>query len=134
VLFVGLSPLFLIGRGYLTDSSLNNWDLQIYGILFISAFYLSQIRFTQEVKSNFENSKRYFKSDFAAGLSALFLALIVEFLLRQRSLGDAVAWIGSGDSKNHLVNGAQIAQFGFLNPTTFYIQPVSAPSMLSFQH
>lgn len=131
VFFVGLSPLFLIARGFVTNSSLNDWDLQIYGLIFAFAFYISNLLNKNKSILHSDKNLRSHQSNLIAGLASLFIALFVEFILRQRSLGDAVAWIGSGDSKNHLVNGAQIAQYGFLDPTTFYIQPVSAPSMLS---
>jgi hypothetical protein len=132
VLFIGLSPLYLIGRGFVTRSPLSEWDYQIYSISYLLIF--ATIRLFTNLKSgnssNISSKADDFKN-FIFGFFGLALVVLVEILLKQKSVGHAVAWIASGDSKNHLVNGVDIIRFGFLDITTFFTQPVSSPTYLA---
>lgn len=131
ILFVGFTPFYLILRGFVTRSVLNSWDLQFYSILFyfsalVVNFFVGNKK-SNLIENNFlPNQKKIF---FAFG--SLWVGLLTYWFLVNKSLGRAVAWAASGDSKNHLVNGVSITQYGFLDPTTFYTQPVSSPSFLA---
>lgn len=129
LLVLGLSPFYLILRGFVSDSPLNSWDLQLYLLSYQVLAYFFGLK-DNNLKNKFldfsENSKII-----VSGFSNLIFSLIYIQILKSKSIGHAVAWIGSGDSKNHMVNGVEITQFGFLDPMTFWIQPVSAPSYLA---
>jgi hypothetical protein len=71
------------------------------------------------------------KNHLAAAFSGLILVLITETYLLSKSLGHAVAWIASGDSKNHLVASVDIIRYGYLDIGLFLTQPVSSPSYLA---
>jgi hypothetical protein len=131
VLLVGLSPIYLIIRGIFTHNPLGAFDLLLYLGLFYASYTLTFRRFSRiqdgfKVKSSTRNL-----SEVAASLSGLILTFILEIYLRIKSVGDSVAWIASGDSKNHLVNGVEIVGYGYLNPLTFLTQPVSSPTFLA---
>lgn len=129
-LYVGLSPIYLIFRGFVTNSQLSSHDLFIYGTVFILlAHTFSRAKYRSESKYFWK--ERSLNKEFMNSLCALFLSVFVQELLKMKSVGHSIAWIASGDSKNHLVNGVDIISFGFLDPKTFYIQPSSSPSFLS---
>ena len=129
LIVLGFTPFYLILRGFVSDSPLNTWDLQIYLLTYQVVAYYFGFK-DSNLKNKFlaftENSKFI-----VAGFTNLIFSLILIQILKSKSIGHAVAWIGSGDSKNHMVNGVEITQFGYLDPTTFWIQPVSAPSYLA---
>lgn len=131
ILLIGLSPLYLVARGFFTRSQITNWDLQIYFFTF-AAFallfgsVLSRTKDSELFESRFVELKKTIPSFFG-----LFFSVIVTLFLQSKSIGHAVAWISSGDSKNHLVNSGSITNYGFLDPGTFLTQPVSSPTFLS---
>jgi hypothetical protein len=131
ILIIGLSPIYLIFRGMVTKSPLGNWDLQIYSasffsIIFLVSFMFKGAKFLDSYKQKLEN-----KSYLVAGFSGLFSFLVAEVILTYKSVGHAVAWVASGDSKNHFVNGIDLIRYGFLDPASFLTQPVSSPTYLS---
>lgn len=129
LLILGLTPFYLIFRGFVSTSPLNGWDLQVYLLNFQIVAYVFNFK-----KNILKNKLLVFKKNskfVVMGFSNLIFSLIFIQILKSKSIGHAVAWVGSGDSKNHLVNGVEITQFGFLDPATFWIQPVSAPSFLA---
>lgn len=121
-LLIGLSPIYLVGRGFITKSELSFVDLPIYLIIMLISF---KVIFSP--KSNFQNQNKNFVSSFLG----LLLIFGVQIWLSFKSLGDAAAWIASGDSKNHLVNAVDLTRYGYLDPSTFLTQPVSSPTFLS---
>lgn len=131
VLVVGLSPLYLVIRGLISKTELNYFDFQIYASAFFATVFFLAIGVSKfSCMASYSNR---LKKSFEAipSLAGLFLTISVVVALKQKSIGDAVAWISSGDSKNHLVNAASITQYGFLDPATFLTQPVSSPTFLS---
>jgi hypothetical protein len=130
-LIVGLSPIYLLARGLVTKDPLNSADFNYYLLLFF-------------VLSTFTSHVRCFREPSAIGrpqiirpfsaLSSLtgFLAILaLQVQLRNRSLGDSIAWVAGGDSKEHLVNAYSLINYGHLNPISFLTQPSSSPSYLS---
>lgn len=131
VLYVGLSPSYLLIRGLFSKSNLNKWDLQIYSLLFlilvlIWMFFSKSIEEFKQPLFTKERVQILFSSLF--GMIAFFAVLLY---LRFQSMGHAVAWVSSGDSKNHFVNGVTLTELGFLNPQSFLIQPSSSPTYLA---
>jgi hypothetical protein len=55
----------------------------------------------------------------------------LEIFLLNKGLGYGVAWISSGDSKNHLIAATSLVDYGDLLPSTFLTQPINLPSTLS---
>lgn len=131
ILVVGLSPFYLILRGFFTKSNLGNWDLQIYLTSFFTILFLTNLIFNRGVFLNGYLKKLDKKSYIFAGFSSLFVALLTQAVLLNKSAGHAIAWIASGDSKNHFVNGVDISRYGYLDPTLFLNQPVSSPTYLA---
>lgn len=131
VLYIGLSPGYLILRGFFNKGFLTTWDLQIYSFIFLMAVL---------IWANFSNSspKVFFNSwdkaklkIFLSSMFGLLTSLAFFFYLKSQSIGHAVAWVSSGDSKNHFVNGVTLTELGYLNPQTFLIQPSSSPTYLA---
>jgi hypothetical protein len=121
----------LVVRGFIFKSPLGSLDLQIYFLIFfISSFICIRTLIKVKKIDSYQLELNQFKK-ISPGFFGLVVSYGTVFFLRQRSLGDAVSWIASGDSKNHLVNGASITQYGFLDPSTFLSQPVSSPTFLS---
>lgn len=131
VLLIGLSPFYLVIRGFFTRSYLNNWDFQIYIFLFVSIAMLVAGFTVKKDRLKVYHFRLKSSLLILPSLLGLVVVYVVELMLGKRSIGDAVAWIASGDSKNHLVNGVEITQYGFLDPSTFLTQPVSSPTFLS---
>jgi hypothetical protein len=131
ILIIGLSPIYLIFRGFITKVPLNSWDLQIYFTAFLMGTLV--VSFAFKGSSSFDSylQKLNKKNHLAAAFSGLIFVLIAEAYLLSKSLGHAVAWIASGDSKNHLVNGVDVIRYGYLDISLFLTQPVSAPSYLA---
>lgn len=130
-LIIGLSPFYLILRGFLVNSKTTNLDLQIYLFSFIFLTVLSkfiQIKFSNVKTLKLENIDL---RSIIAGFSGLLLLSCLELYLLSKSVGNGVAWVASGDSKNHFVNAVQLIDYGNLDPRTFLTQPVSAPAFLS---
>jgi hypothetical protein len=131
LLFIGMSPIYLIVRGLLPRGALTNWDLQIYSLGYLLVlFFAAKLSENKSITKLDLFDRRYLKLTLSS-LVGFFLALIVELVLKSRSVGDSVAWIASGDSKNHFVNGVTLTELGYLNPQTFLVQPSSSPSYLS---
>lgn len=131
VIFIGVSPLYLVLRGFITRSKLDVYDFPIYFFLFL--LFLT-IYFSLKSEINNSNQLNHLRIKFrllSSSLAALFLLLAIQIYLMNKSIGSAVAWIASGDSKNHFVNAEDIIRFGFLDPATFLTQPVSSPSILA---
>jgi len=131
VTFVGLSPLYLVIRGFITKSNLNSLDLLVYlfAFIFLWGFVNRKVENEGESKCAKLNIEAINKS--LASLSGFFVGVAAYTFLKLKSSGDLVAWIASGDSKNHFVNGVQIIDYGYLNPFTFLSQPVSSPTFLA---
>ncbi len=131
VLYVGLSPGYLLLRGIFSKSYLTKWDLQIYSLFFLIGI-LTSVYFS---KSSNEVKLKIFAKNKIELLLASLLGMFVSFAallyLKAQSMGHAVAWISSGDSKNHFVNGVSLTELGFLNPQSFLIQPSSSPTYLA---
>lgn len=128
--FIGLSPFYLILRGVFTKTYLTDWDFQLYSLIYLVTTlliveYFLKPRLDLNIKFKLNNKVA------CSSFFGLFFASVVEMILYQKSVGHAVAWVASGDSKNHLVNGVEIVKYGFLDPTTFFTQPVSSPTYLS---
>jgi hypothetical protein len=131
IFLIGLSPIYLIFRGMVTKSPLGNWDLQIYTasfflIIFLISFMIKGANFLDSYQQKLE--KKFY---LVASFSGLFACLLTEVILTTKSVGHAVAWIASGDSKNHFVNGIDIIRYGYLDPSLFLTQPVSSPTYLA---
>ena len=131
VFFVGLSPIYLVLRGFVSRSHLNVLDFPLY---FFSFAVLTTVYMYLKNSKNINQLKIFNFSSFSvvcSSLLSLFTLVFFQIVLIKRSVGDAVAWIASGDSKNHLVNAVDIIRYGFLDPATFLTQPVSSPTLLS---
>jgi len=131
VLFIGLTPVYLILRGFITSGGLTNLDLQIYGLIFILIFYMSSKTVKIFKKEKSQKSISFSMRSIFAALSAFFILIIVEQILMKKSVGHGVAWIASGDSKNHAANAVSLIDFGSLNLNTFLTQPSSSPAFLA---
>lgn len=129
VSFIGLAPIYLVVRGFFSQEALTNVDLQIYGVVFVFVFAFLY-KFGKPVENHMKK-KLPDVSYVIASLGALLFSLIMQFFLMNKSVGHAVAWIASGDSKNHAVNGVTLFELGFLDPRTFLTQPSSSPTFLS---
>ena len=124
-----LSPIYLVIRGFFIKDSLTSFDLQIY----LGFFYFCTSLLARNKKLSFSSidfHRQHLRKLFAAMSSFLFLILL-EIYLRTKSIGDAVAWVMSGDSKGHVVFASAISKMGWLDPSTFLLQPISAPSFMS---
>lgn len=132
VLVIGLTPFYFLIRGYLTESKLTALDLYIYGFLaiFISFITLGERSKLKNIFNLPKNQSKVFRQIAPSFLGLLF-ALLLEAYLLKKSLGSGVAWISSGDSKNHLVTSMDLVNYGDLLPSSFLTQPINAPSMLS---
>jgi hypothetical protein len=128
ILEISLAPLYLILRGYIRRDELQIFDLQIY----LATFSVVAIMATNNIQK-FELKKQKlekFKKLFFSSSSLIFL-IILELFLRSQSLGKSVAWVMSGDNKNHVALGHSIVLEGWLNPKVFMYQPISAASFTS---
>lgn len=131
VIFIGISPLYLVLRGFITRSKLNVYDFPIYFFVFLLFF---TVYFSLKSKASNSGQLNQLGMKFrllSSSLTALFVLIVIQIYLLNKSIGNAVAWIASGDSKNHFVNAEDIIRFGFLDPATFLTQPVSSPSILA---
>ena len=132
VFIIGLSPGYLLVRGFLTDAKLNRTDLYLYGLLaIILALIAAKKSFMKASISN--QFREYFKNWqlIISASTGLIFGLLLEIYLLRQGLGYGVAWISSGDSKNHLLAGADLVRYGDLLPSTFLTQPINLPSTLS---
>jgi hypothetical protein len=130
-LIVGISPLYLLVRGFVTRAQLSAADLSIYFLLFL--FTVSILHFLNSSKKidrpahiAFQNPLNFFST-----LSGFLLLLLFQIELRKRSIGESISWVASGDSKEHLVNSFNLIGYGYLDPASFLNQPSSAPTYLS---
>lgn len=129
VLVIGLSPFYLLARGFVTDARLNSADLYIYGLAFLICSALIKLpknRVFQNIKYQIKELKGVL-----FGFSGLIVAFGLECYMLSKSLGAGVSWVSSGDSKNHLVAAASLVSYGDLLPSTFLTQPINLPSTLS---
>lgn len=122
-----LSPGYLVARSLANKNSLTDFDLQIYFFLLL----LLLLAFSRKSYAfNFDlirvNSKKI-----TAAFSSLFFLIMFTYVLRSKSLGHAVAWVMSGDSRGHVVFANDIANTGWLNVSTFLQQPISAPAFMA---
>jgi len=131
-LFIGMSPLYLLLRGYIVQEPLTSLDLQIYAAVF-SLLFLTFRFFSTEPRSRFFNFPHNLEEACVtlAAFAPLALLLMVNVYLRAKSLGYSLAPFASGDNKNHLVAAVELINYGSLDPATFYRQPISSPSFLS---
>lgn len=127
-LAIGLAPLYLVARGLIFDGALTVFDYQIYIILF---FFLCRSIQTGMYQKKSKTVISFDNVRMIASLSGLFILLILQRILDKRSPGDSVAWVTSGDSKNHFVNAYNINSIGSLKIEAFIVQPSSSPSLLS---
>lgn len=127
VLVIGLSPLYLLVRGLVVDFPLRKSDLYLYGLI---TLLLSGILFRFSFHKAFE-SIRINKTLLISGFSGLIFGFVLQNYLSRKSFGYGIAWISSGDSKNHLVSAAELVKLGDLDPATFLTQPVNLSSTLS---
>jgi hypothetical protein len=130
ILPIAFSPLYLVARGFLTSNSLTNLDLYMY-LIILGFLYFAFAKNKKKYLSSEKSKTILNRSDFILGLSTLFFLTALELSLRTKSLGDAVAWIASGDNKNHVVFAFDISRLGMLEPAALLFQPISAPSFLS---
>ena len=131
VLLIGLSPIYLIARGYFFKRALSTLDLQIYCLIFFLCILTAHHFSTKQFKRHEINQLKMHQKNVFGAFFGLTFALIVEILLKGKSIGHAVSWVASGDSKNHFVNGVTLSELGFLNPQSFLVQPSSSPAYLS---
>lgn len=131
VLLIGLSPFYLIARGYIFKRPLSTFDLQIYSLIFFICLMAMHNFSANKFEINEPNHLKPNSRNVLGAFFGLIFAFIVEILLRGKSIGHAVSWVASGDSKNHFVNGVTLSELGFLNPQTFLVQPSSSPTYLS---
>jgi len=131
-LFLGMSPLYLLLRGYVSEEPLTRFDLQIYAIVFTLSFFAFRLFFIPP-RSRFINLPHDLKEAYVTfvGFAPLALLLMINGYLREKSLGYSLALFASGDNKNHLVAAVELISYGSLDPATFYRQPISSPSFLS---
>lgn len=133
VFVVGLSPFYLLGRGFITEATLNRLDLPLYGVLIFLFVFLTKNKLDSreiEVENKFVTKRKQFV-EVVSGCAGLIFGLLLEVHLLRQSLGNGVSWISSGDSKNHLLAGADLVRYGDLLPSTFLTQPINLPSTLS---
>jgi hypothetical protein len=105
---IAISALYLIVRGLLPRGPLTSWDLQIYSFGYLLVvFFAAKLSKNKSITKPDLFDRRYLKLTLSS-LAGFFLTLTVELVLKSRSLGDSVAWIASGDSKNHFVNGVTL--------------------------
>lgn len=124
---IALTPFYLVLRGLFTHTNLSQFDLVIYLTILLGLLILVNAK--NKIKHQIYLIKNI-KKIIAAGSSLLILVFLTLFLKIQ-SLGHSLAWIMSGDSRGHLVFANDIAKSGWLDPSTFLLQPISAPSFLS---
>ena len=128
VLQISLAPLYLILRGFIRRDELQSFDLQIYLFIFSVVAILFSNQF-QQLKSNTQQLGRLKRLLFSSS-SFIFLT-VLQLFLRSQSIGKSVAWVMSGDNKNHVALGHSIVLEGWLNPKVFMYQPISAASFTS---
>ena len=129
VFVIGLSPFYLLVRGFLTESKLTKIDLYLFGILIIYFFKIFS-RSKTSMKESARNRIKELNHSYL-GLASVLFGLGLEIFLLSRGLGHGVAWISSGDSKNHLIAATSLVDYGDLLPSTFLTQPINLPSTLS---
>lgn len=129
-LVIGISPTYLILRGIFSKSTLNNFDYASYLTLIITlSLFLNRYKHKTVNGISFYNKKELVGLIYS--IFPLCLVVAVQFYLLNLSTGHAVAWIASGDSKNHLMFAVDIVRYGFLDVSTFLTQPINAPTFLA---
>lgn len=128
VLIIGFSPFYLVFRGWIYGSSLTLWDFQIYLTAFLIFSKLIQLK-SRKLPLPIKCSK--YQLSKLASLSGFFTFLIIQIFLTAKSSGDAVAWISSGDSKNHFVNAYIVNNLGSLLFANFFVQPSGTPAFMA---
>ena len=119
------ATLYLLLRGIVTASQIQNFDFYIFLFLYLTFFY---------ILSKITNKNIIIKSNLAVVFSSFvtFLILtIIQIYLRSKSIGYSVAWVSGGDNRNHVVFIDQLVREGHLNLSTFMLQPIAFPSFHS---
>lgn len=122
-----LTPIYLVFRGLFTHTKLSHFDLVVHLTVLLGVLIL--INSKKELERQIYLIKNFKK--IIAAFSSLFLLIFLTIFLKLQSIGHSLAWIMSGDSRGHLVFANDIARSGWLDPSTFLLQPISAPSFLS---
>lgn len=131
---IAFSPVYLIARGFFSKNSLNQFDYEIY----LLVFYLTLVLLIQQARGNSVTNLLKFHSqnfkELIAGSGTFLVLLIINIFLASKSAGDLVAWVSSGDNRNHVVLGSEIANIGWLDFKTFLYQPISVGAITGLMY
>ena len=112
---------------------INKFDFYVYHLgflIFVKIAALSGKNNKLSLNSLMQGRQSNSLLVFISLIPMLCIFTFFEFL-KGKGSGYALAWIASGDSKNHLITAVELVKIGSLDVSTFYRQPVSSSSLLS---